>query len=90
MPVRRKTQRRSADIAAAWAPYFEEGCVLLCQLDMVGITTTYGEPDDAKAAEAAWHQYGPEFLASRDAGAAEPWALGEWGLPGKGRRTHAG
>ncbi|WP_152536149.1 hypothetical protein [Mesorhizobium loti] len=87
MPVRRKTQKRSADVAVAWAPYFEEGCVLLCQLDMVGIPTTHGEPDDAEAAEVAWHTYGPDFMASREASADEPWALGEYGLPG--RTKHA-
>ncbi|MBZ9698814.1 hypothetical protein [Mesorhizobium sp. CO1-1-9] len=88
MPVRRKTQKRSADITAAWAPYFEEGCVLLCQLDMIGVPTTYGIPNDAKAAGAAWHQYGPDFLASRGIEVPEPWALSEYGLPG--RMKHAG
>lgn len=93
MPVRRKIDRRRAEALPAWEMTFLAGRDYFGDLEAIGVATDeYSRPDRSEA-EAAWRRLGTLFLAEHAAEQAqqrhpregEPWALAEFGMPGRRR-----
>lgn len=80
MPVRRRTDKRSA-AADAWNEIFTFGFDILNRAHMAGVKLDARLRPDMAEARAAWRRYGAQFL-SEYGDDGEPWALTEFGKPG--------
>lgn len=85
MPVRRRTDKRSA-AADAWDEVFVFGFDMLHRASMAGIKIDERLRPDMGEARAAWLRYGAQFL-SEYGDDGDPWALTAFGKPGG---MHAG
>lgn len=82
MPVRRKTNRRRADIVAALSELFATGIDWDQEARAIGVVTgPYDFPDDLDHVRVLWRQHGEAFLAGYRDPYLEPWALTEFGEP---------
>lgn len=82
MPVRKKTNRRRADIVMALTDLFATGVDWDQEARAIGVATcAYDFPTDLDHVRVLWRQHGEAFLAGYSDPYQQPWALTEFGAP---------
>ncbi len=88
MPVRRKANRRRADVVEALSQLFATGIDWDQEAREIGVaTSSYDFPTDLAHVGSLWSEHGVAFMAGYSDPYWQPWALTEFGPPSQKRRA---